>query len=166
MYRAPRIGSTMTPKKRKAETKTRVPGRKRETGAVDDQDEGVTSGTIGCHVVREVNGNFVDESHDILCSNTHVMSPSCACLRKLAFILIDGLTVSGVFWCVGLVGDALVDKIVGMHESCAEGSREEADAPTGARRDTDRGSSATPKEYVSFLRGWFAMHEAKKVMRL
>ncbi len=69
-----------------------------------------------------------------------------------------------------------------MHESCAEGGAEAGDrAPSpipgsggGRRRDsgaapaaapTTLASAATPKEYVSFLRSWFDMHESKKVMR-
>lgn len=64
-----------------------------------------------------------------------------------------------------------------MHESCLEsgldgrdnavtasGSRGEA----GGRRESGVTSkclaaAATPKEYVSFLRSWFDMHESKRV---
>lgn len=66
----------------------------------------------------------------------------------------------------GLVGDALADKIVEMHESCTEGAELDADASGGTKGSTAGGPSATPKEYVSFLRGWFDMHEEKKVNEL
>ena len=71
-----------------------------------------------------------------------------------------------------------------MHESCAESgveAVERASSPTpasggGRRRDSGAAaaaaaaapktlaSAATPKEYVSFLRSWFDMHESKKVV--
>ena len=76
----------------------------------------------------------------------------------------------------GLLGDALAEKIVEMHESCAESGLEGGDAagPTGGsggRRESggtskDLASAATPKEYVSFLRSWFDMHESKKARLL
>lgn len=63
----------------------------------------------------------------------------------------------------GLLGDALAEKIVEMHESCTEGSGLGVDGPGGVKDGAGKGSSATPKEYVSFLRSWFGMHESKKV---
>lgn len=71
----------------------------------------------------------------------------------------------------GLLGDALVDKIVEMHESCSENKYDRQDdspangavAAHGGESMTGKNASATPKEFVSFLRSWFAMHEAKKV---
>ncbi|CAN0042899.1 unnamed protein product [Ascophyllum nodosum] len=71
-------------------------------------------------------------------------------------------TVRGTRHARGPVGDALVDKIVQMHESWTERTGEEADAPAGARCGTGRGPSTTPKEYVSFLMSWFEMHEVKQ----
>ncbi|CAM9131219.1 unnamed protein product, partial [Ectocarpus sp. 4 AP-2014] len=78
----------------------------------------------------------------------------------------------------GLLGDALADKIVEMHESCSESGMVGTDttgattsAPgagggggrdSGAMGKTSSFASATPKEYVSFLRSWFDMHESKK----
>lgn len=78
----------------------------------------------------------------------------------------------------GILGDALAEKIVEMHESCAEirGGGLEAAAgivaapAAGGGEGRDGGAvektssaAATPKEYVSFLRSWFEMHESKKV---
>lgn len=81
----------------------------------------------------------------------------------------------------GLLGDALAEKIVEMHESCVESGLDGGDAarPTtsasgsrgeaGGRRESggtskSLASAATPKEYVSFLKSWFDMHESKKVL--
>lgn len=78
----------------------------------------------------------------------------------------------------GLLGDALVEKIVEMHESCAEirDGGVETTAGAGAApaaggvggRDGEAAgktssAAATPKEYMSFLRSWFEMNESKKV---
>lgn len=71
-----------------------------------------------------------------------------------------------------------------MHESCVESGLEGGDAASGAASASAPGagagggggrehgagvnrnasSAATPKEYVSFLRSWFDMHESKKVI--
>lgn len=66
----------------------------------------------------------------------------------------------------GLLGDALADKIVEMHESCVDaGGGVDGDSSVRSdNRGVGSGSPATPKEYVSFLRSWFDMHESKKVM--
>lgn len=60
-----------------------------------------------------------------------------------------------------------------MHESCVESALDGGDTagPTtsapGSRGEAGGSKSlapaATPKEYVSFLRSWFDMHESKKV---
>lgn len=80
----------------------------------------------------------------------------------------------------GIVGDALAEKIVEMHESCVESALDAGDTAgsttpasgsrgeAGGRRESGGASkplasAATPKDYVSFLRSWFDMHESKKV---
>lgn len=73
--------------------------------------------------------------------------------------------------CPDLLGDALAEKIAEMHESGAVGAETEVDPMSsiggagGAAVGSEIGPSGTPMEYVSFLKGWFDMHESKKVLR-
>ncbi|CAM9184751.1 unnamed protein product, partial [Discosporangium mesarthrocarpum] len=53
--------------------------------------------------------------------------------------------------------EQLVGKIVEIHESCTSRSSD-----VGGVEGLSIVSSATPMDYISFLRSWFAMHEAKK----
>lgn len=85
--------------------------------------------------------------------DAYVLPSSCHLVAKMFCFLC----------CLALLGDALTEKIVEMHESCANGGEGGAGASPGEGNVEGLGTSATPKEYVSFLRSWFTMHESKKV---
>lgn len=92
-------------------------------------------------------------SVDLFLFDADVLPSSCPPVTNINVILCRP----------ALLGDALTDKIVEMHESCMNEGEGGASASTGEGKVEGLETSATPKEYISFLRSWFTMHESKKV---